>query len=288
MLLPTDHGVSRLLDYLAAEYENNKIPIVDIAELKHFCDLSDAEFQSIVRHFHPLRVFQLLGPQRLQIDKIVLDYKKQCIPKTFNNAFQFFQTARHAERNRRFMPILAAAMRAKSEPVVTLKAILNFAGRVEDGRLVEAVALPWFEIMKMIKANPESIYSINPYTWEEIIAGAYTRAGFDEVILTPRSGDNGRDVVATKNGIGSIRIFDQVKAYKPGHLVTAEEVRAMAGTVYAAQNVSKGIVTTTSDFAPRIMEVDFVKNLVPYRLELKGRDDLLAWLGELSFGQKEE
>ena len=172
--------------------------------------------------------------------------------------------------------------RAQQEPVITLKAVLEFGNRVDDGKLVEAVAFPWFEIMKMIKADPNAIYSINPYTWEEIIAGAYKRAGFDEVILTPRSGDNGRDVVATKYGIGSIRFFDQVKAYKPGHLVTAEEVRAMVGTITAAANVSKGIVTTTSQFAPKILQVNYVKALIPFRLELKGRDDLLAWLDQVA------
>jgi restriction system protein len=170
---------------------------------------------------------------------------------------------------------------AKPEPAITLKAVLAFGNKVDDGRLVEAVALPWFEIMRMIKADPDAMYTIDPYTWEEIIAGAYTRAGFDEVVLTPRSGDNGRDVIATKRGVGSVRFFDQVKAYKPGHVVTAEEVRAMVGTITAAGNVSKGIVTTTSTFAPRILEVDFVRTLVPYRLELKDRKQLLEWLARL-------
>ena len=53
--------------------------------------------------------------------------------------------------------------------------------------------------------------------WEEMIAGAYSRAGFDEVILTPRSGDYGRDVIAIRKGIGCIKIIGSVKAYKPGH-----------------------------------------------------------------------
>jgi len=47
--------------------------------------------------------------------------------------------------------------------------------------------------------------------WEEIIAGAYKKAGFDEVTLTPRSGDLGRDVIAIKKGLGSVRVIDQVK-----------------------------------------------------------------------------
>ena len=92
----------------------------------------------------------------------------------------------------------------KFEARSTIKAILDFGDRVDDGRLIRTVALPWFEILKMIQKEPDSIYQIDPWKWEEIIAGAYTQAGFDEVILTPRSGDKGRDVIATKHGIGSI------------------------------------------------------------------------------------
>jgi restriction system protein len=167
-------------------------------------------------------------------------------------------------------------------PELTLKALLEFAGPTSEGELVRGVAVPWFEIAKMIQQDPQAMYGIDPRAWEEIIAGAYTRAGFDEVVLTPRSGDFGRDVVATKRGIGSIRIFDQVKAYSPGRVVTAEEVRAMLGVITGAQNVSKGVITTTSTFAPRLMEDPYLAPHIPYRLELKPRDVLLPWLEELS------
>ena len=144
-------------------------------------------------------------------------------------------------------------------PTIILKAILDFGGSTDDGRLVGAVRVPWFEIVRILQEDPASAYQIGWEKWEEIIAGAYKREGFDEVILTPRSGDKGRDVIATKWGVGSIRFFDQVKAYSPGHLVTAEEVRAMVGVLNGAGNVSKGIVTTTSEFAPRVREDEFIK-----------------------------
>jgi restriction system protein len=73
-----------------------------------------------------------------------------------------------------------------------------------------------------------------------------------------------------------------MKAYKPGHVVTADEVRAMFGVITAARNVSKGVVTTTSTFAPMIDRDEFIAPHLPYRLELKARDDLLRWLGELA------
>lgn len=121
--------------------------------------------------------------------------------------------------------------------------------------MFKQVNLPWYEILKIISQDPEEIYKIDPRKFEELIAGAYERDKFfDEVILTPLSNDKGRDIVAIKYGIGSIRIFDQVKRYKPGHVVTAEEVRALVGTITMAPNVSKGIISTTSTFAPNLLK----------------------------------
>ena len=167
-------------------------------------------------------------------------------------------------------------------PEITLKALLVFGDRTHEGTLVKAVALPWFSILERIRRDPQATLQMDPRMWEEIIAGAYEKAGFDEVILTPRSGDKGRDVVATKNGIGSIRIFDQVKAYRPDHVVTAAEVRELLGVITGGQNVSKGVLSTTSTFAPRLAEDAYLKPYIPYRLELKPRDVLLQWLDDLS------
>lgn len=175
---------------------------------------------------------------------------------------------------RKHLPQLPAAL--------LLKAVVIPGDETKEGTLIEAVALPWFKIVGMLRKSPELAHEIHWRKWEEIIAAAYHRAGFDEVILTPRSGDKGRDVVATKTGIGSIRFFDQVKAYKPGHLVTADEVRSMAGVLAGAGNVSKGIITTTSDFAPGIVDDEFIKPFIPYRLELKPRSVLIEWLGGLA------
>ena len=117
--------------------------------------------------------------------------------------------------------------------------------------------------------------------WEEIVAGAYKKAGFDEVILTPRSGDLGRDVIAIKKGIGEVRIIDQVKAYKPGHLVTANDVRALIG-VLPFDGASKGFLTTTSDFAPRIKEDPLITPYIPWRLELINGPTLIKRLKDLA------
>lgn len=168
-----------------------------------------------------------------------------------------------------------------SPPELLIKAAI-VAGTVEraDGLLIQSVGAAWRHVLEILKDDPNAAYQFTPRQWEEIIAGAYSEMGFDEVILTPSSGDHGRDVIATRHGVGSIRIYDQVKAYKPGHVVPANDVRAMLGTL-SGQNVSKGIITTTSTFAPRLMEDPAIAQHVPYRLELKDKDTLFPWLESL-------
>jgi restriction system protein len=172
---------------------------------------------------------------------------------------------------------------ARVPPDILLQAtVVNFGDKTSEGQLIEAVAIPWFEIIRQLERDPDFMFTVPWRTLEEIIAGAYTREGFPEVTLTPRSGDGGRDVIATKPGVGSIRIFDQVKAYAPGHVVTAEQVDSMLGVLTRDSNVSKGLVTTTSTFAPRLLEDESLKRLIPYRLELKDGRRLREWLIDLA------
>jgi restriction system protein len=162
-----------------------------------------------------------------------------------------------------------------------LQAVVVPGAKTDEGLLIEAVALPWFEIIELLSRDPSLAYQIKDRKWEEIIAGAYQRAGFDEVTLTPRSGDFRRDVIAVKRGLGTIRIIDQVKAYGPNHLVTADDVRALLG-VLQGDKASKGFLTTTSDFAPKLRHDILLKPFMPAQLELINGKMLLARLEELA------
>ena len=165
-------------------------------------------------------------------------------------------------------------------PALLLQAVIIPGNTHAEGQLVHAVAIPWFKIIELIAAQPDTIYEIHWRKWEEIIAAAYRHEGY-EVVLTPRSDDHGRDIIATRADFGSIKIIDQVKAYKPGHLVDAEEVRAMLGVLNAEPNVSKGLVTTTSGFAPGIFKDSRLTQYMPTRLELRARPELLDWLARV-------
>jgi restriction system protein len=200
----------------------------------------------------------------------------------------------HAEAGRYRARGFAAAFQSnafqddafQSAPGPLLQAqLIVTGGATAEGVLVEATAIPWFEWVKRFQRDPGAVHEIDWRQWEELIAGAYTEAFRGqpcEVILTPRSGDRGRDVIVTLPGIGSIRYFDQVKAYAAHRVVTLDEVHSMLGALVSHQNVSKGVITTTSKFAPGVYDDPGLKQLMPHRLELKPRDVLLPWLSELA------
>jgi restriction system protein len=173
----------------------------------------------------------------------------------------------------------------KPLPVIVLQAAIIVRGRtITEGVIIEAVGPAWFEILRQLERDPAFLYGFSQYSreFEELIAGAYKREGWAEVVLTPRSNDKGRDIIVSKPGFGSVRLIDQVKAYAPNHPVTAKDVDALLGVLMREQNVSKGIVTTTSRFAPGIEKDENIRRLMPYRLELRNGKDLCNWLSELS------
>ncbi len=164
---------------------------------------------------------------------------------------------------------------------ILLQMVVEFGEKTTEGQRIEVVTLPWFKIIQHIVKDPAAIFQISPRKWEEIIAGAYKEAGFEEVTLTPRSGDHGRDVIAVKRAIASVRVIDQVKAYGPRYRVTADDVRALLGVMHV-DPASKGVLTTTSDFAPKLPEDPLIRPLIPSKLELVNGEMLIRRLKELT------
>jgi restriction system protein len=183
-------------------------------------------------------------------------------------------------------PILKLILLSSSKPRPAIKKIIESSVLfglmtivkvervVPDGQIITLDPF-YYRLLDEIKKNPEIIYLLDWRKMEELVAAAYDKEGFDEVILTPRSGDNGRDVIAIKKGFGSIKFIDQVKAYSSDHLVKADEVRALLGVLNAEQDASKAIFTTTSTFAPKIQDDKFIKPYLPTRLELVDKERLI-------------
>lgn len=166
---------------------------------------------------------------------------------------------------------------------LVLQGLIVPENRVAEGVLIKSTSAVWDEIARLLSQDPALFMQLSPTQMEELVAGAYERAGY-QVILTPRSGDHGRDVIATSSGVGSIKILGSVKRYAPDHLVTAEACRSLMGVVAADQKASKGILTTTSDFAPMVRSDPSIAPFLPTRLALMNGQELQKWLAELSAG----
>src|ERR1700743_630376 len=133
-----------------------------------------------------------------------------------------------------------------------------------DVILLKSTSAVWQEIAEKLGADWTLAYRLSPQNWEEIVAGAFKKCGY-EVVLTPRSGDYGRDVIATRSGVGCVKIIGSVKAYLPDTLVPYDHVRSLIGVMTGERDVSKGIVMTTSDFPPNIERDPFIAPLLPTR-----------------------
>ena len=170
---------------------------------------------------------------------------------------------------------------SEESPQIILGAdVIDVVRKTEDGQLIQYIEIPWLAIAEEILRDPEFLYKFDPRKFEEFIAASYDREGW-EAELTPRSADGGRDVIATRNDFGSIRVYDEVKRYGKGERVAAEKVRALSGVVHGHQNVSKGIVTTTAKFAPGVWTDPAIAPLMPHRLELRDGERLIEWIASL-------
>jgi restriction system protein len=161
---------------------------------------------------------------------------------------------------------------------VVFQAIVSPYAKTSEGELIKAVSIPWRRIVNVLVRRPQLAFELSSRTWEEIVAAAFDAAGYDEVTLTPRSGDHGRDVIAVKRGVGSVRVIDSVKAYSHKHLVRYDDVRSLLGVLFADPRATKAILTTTSEFAPGIRKDPLIAPHLPYRLELMNGSELLDWL----------
>jgi restriction system protein len=270
--LTTDYCVSHLIDRI-----NKSLAIDEIVE---FWDRMDVLFRTFT--YREREAYKLLhgfgDGYTYSIDEVARIFKVTparviAFEANVNRKFQ------HPVRLRQIDHLL---LRFSIRKALLSSAVITPYARHKEGQLIRAVIEPWQDIIRFAVANPSALHQIGSRKWEEIIAGYYDLAGFDEIILTPRSGDQGRDIIAVKKGVGCVRFFEEVKAYNPNHRVTAQEVRALLGVLHGDPNTSKAIFTTTSDFAPRLERDPAIKNHMPYRLELINGKKLLSRLSDLA------
>src|SRR5262249_32275553 len=59
---------------------------------------------------------------------------------------------------------------------VLLQTVYIPGAKTTEGELIDAVAPPWFEIIRLLTADPSLAFRIDARSWEKIIAAAYRQA----------------------------------------------------------------------------------------------------------------
>lgn len=167
-------------------------------------------------------------------------------------------------------------------PTVQVLADTDVAARVAlpseyISRLVLAEQLP-FRVLQAVLSDPRHLHQLTPRQFEEFVAEIVDGLDFKDVVLTPRSGDGGRDVIASKlvHGI-PLTFFFECKKYAEGNKVQLDTLRALLGTVaHHGSDANIGVLVTTSTFTKGCRE------LIASECRLDGKDyqGLVGWIDD--------
>lgn len=143
-------------------------------------------------------------------------------------------------------------------------------------RLLRVEFLP-VRLIHEIRHRPEMMRVLSPRDFERMTAELLSGLGFENIVLTPRSRDGGRDVVAVHRvrGIPVLFAFECKKYTK--RRIQLDILRGLLGTVvHGPTTANIGVLVTTSRFTSGARK--FI--LSEARIDGKDFDDLVEWLRE--------
>jgi hypothetical protein len=142
-------------------------------------------------------------------------------------------------------------------------------------RRVEFVPI---KMLDQMLRSPNAMRLLTGRDFERFVATLVDELGFEDVVLTPRSSDNGRDVLARKtlHGISMLFAFE-CKRYHPDRPVGPDILRALLGTItHGSTKANKGVLVTTSTFTSGARK--FI--LTEPSIDGKDFDAIIGWLKE--------
>lgn len=133
-------------------------------------------------------------------------------------------------------------------------------------------------LISCIRRAPKTMYSLDSREFEVFIAQLIEKLGFENVQLTPASGDKGRDILATYHVHGIPILFAfECKRYAAHRPVGVGEMRALLGSInQSSTRATKGVLVTSSCFTRG------AQRLILTEPNLDGRDfqGIVTWLGK--------
>jgi hypothetical protein len=144
---------------------------------------------------------------------------------------------------------------------------------------LETVQFLPIKLFEQISNDPNLMRGMDPREFENLIAELMYKSGFENIIVTPRSNDKGRDILATKTVCDIPIMFAfECKRYSPKNKIKPEIMRALLGTISHHQTkANKGVLVTTSSFSRD------AKSFIASESMLSGKDfnDLVNWINQV-------
>lgn len=164
--------------------------------------------------------------------------------------------------------------------MVSPESVARLALPTEYQKRILAVENLPFRLVRQIASDARHMRTLTPRQFEEFTAELLDALGFRDIVLTPRQGDGGRDVIASHifNGI-PITYYFECKKYADDNKIQLDSLRALLGVVaHNATQANIGVLVTTSTFTRGCEE------LILSEARLDGKDyyGILDWLQDFS------
>lgn len=129
-------------------------------------------------------------------------------------------------------------------------------------------------LIERLHRQPDSIYTLTPRKFEELIADLLTDLGYD-VELTPATRDGGKDILAyMTTPHGKLLCLVEAKKHRRDRPVGVELVRQLYGTLTDA-DASSAMLVTTSSFSK---EAKAFQKRHQYKLALRDYTNVINWI----------
>jgi HJR/Mrr/RecB family endonuclease len=130
------------------------------------------------------------------------------------------------------------------------------------------------DLIERLRREPDSIYTLTPRKFEELIADLLADLGYD-VELTPATRDGGKDILAyMTTPHGKLLCLVEAKKHRRDRPVGVELVRQLYGTLTDA-DANSAMLVTTSSFSK---EAKAFQKRHQYKLALRDYTNIIKWI----------
>lgn len=286
--------VTPQVDYLVKyRDEFNKLNTIAIEAKRSFAAINVNQIQGYLERIKPLNIDKAIF---ITNSKFTESARK--LAEQHSKSFELIDTERfknlieiYHTQNIEFSTKLAESIRQ-----LNLRELTSFHGISADeideiepeniilpdehkSNLIKVDGLPLKAISTILR-DPKELHNLSPGQFEEFIADILSKLGFKNIVLTPRSSDGGKDVIASNkvNGI-PMSFYFECKKYAKGNKIQLNTLRAPLGTVAHSSNETNiGVLVTTSTFTKGCRDLI----LSECRLDGKDYDGILGWIDEIN------